>query len=792
MIKKIDIESFGSYENYKFPKDKEFKKINIIYGRNYAGKTTLSRIFQCLENKQLHKDYEKTQFCFTLDDKLQIDENTISENNVEICVYNTDFVKSNLSWLHTENGSIEPFIVLGDSNNELEKEIKSIEMAYGELQESLGEKQKEYSEQEHGLKASSDSLASKLTEQAKEIKDSGIYYLKSSHYDKRGLENDINKISEKELKDFFLEEDTINKNKQIAKEEVKKSIPIFSMPNLNFEQDCLKAQEILKKTIKLSEPIKELLEDSVLQEWVRQGRKYHEGKRELCAFCKNPIDKRLYEKLDLHFNKESEELREQFQKMIKDFENKQNKLDSLIDIKESDFYNELASDFCKCLEQYQNLNKGYKDTIQNFIVALTEREKDIFTPKEIPKIEISYKDLTTKSKVLENEINKLIEKNNQRTENFERERDGARDALRLDKVARFTQTIRYREETEKIKDMDSKKKSLGEEIKSLGEKSNILKAKQEKLKLELKNEDKGAGRVNEYLDRYFSHRGLRLYSVDKNGVEGIKYEVQREYRGEYKKAKNLSEGECSLISFCYFMAKHKDKFTNATSKTIIYIDDPISSLDNNHIFSVFGLIESCIVEEKCFKQLFISTHNLDFLRYLKQFVKKGAKTFLIENDSNRTSCLKLMPDYMAKYTTEFQYLFGELYKIYNNSNKEVNDENYSLYYNAGNNLRKFLECYLFYKYPNDDNFSKNLDKLFDNSPESGKINRFANELSHLTHIDRGQKPIDIPEIKDCIQAVMEKLQEKDKEQFEALKESVGVKERNTKDNKEKDKNKKHQ
>ncbi|MEB3733722.1 AAA family ATPase [Halopseudomonas pachastrellae] len=27
----------------------EFKKINILYGRNYSGKTTLSRIFRALE-----------------------------------------------------------------------------------------------------------------------------------------------------------------------------------------------------------------------------------------------------------------------------------------------------------------------------------------------------------------------------------------------------------------------------------------------------------------------------------------------------------------------------------------------------------------------------------------------------------------------------------------------------------------------------------------------------------------------------------------------------------------------
>ena len=35
----------------------EFKEINIIYGRNYSGKTTLSRIFHSLEKGELHEKY---------------------------------------------------------------------------------------------------------------------------------------------------------------------------------------------------------------------------------------------------------------------------------------------------------------------------------------------------------------------------------------------------------------------------------------------------------------------------------------------------------------------------------------------------------------------------------------------------------------------------------------------------------------------------------------------------------------------------------------------------------------
>ncbi|MFR0679264.1 AAA family ATPase, partial [Dysgonomonas mossii] len=55
MIKKIDIQKFGLFSNYNWnsevgsdPEKDVFKKVNIIYGRNYSGKTTLSRIFRCV------------------------------------------------------------------------------------------------------------------------------------------------------------------------------------------------------------------------------------------------------------------------------------------------------------------------------------------------------------------------------------------------------------------------------------------------------------------------------------------------------------------------------------------------------------------------------------------------------------------------------------------------------------------------------------------------------------------------------------------------------------------------
>jgi wobble nucleotide-excising tRNase len=291
-----------------------------------------------------------------------------------------------------------------------------------------------------------------------------------------------------------------------------------------------------------------------------------------------------------------------------------------------------------------------------------------------------------------------------------------------------------------------------------------------KLETQQQDESKGAEQVNLYLEK-IGHSGFKL--VAEGEKPNIKFKIIRD--GE--QAKNLSDGEASLISFCYFMATIKDKLDTNTS---IYIDDPISSLDNNHIFFMFSLIDTEISKPKKFQQLFISTHNLDFLKYLKRLSiskpEKNLEHFLIESANklnDRRSFIKKMPLHLKVYVTEFNYLFNELYSYYlqieNGGVKP--EESYNQFYNLPNNMRKFLEYYLFYKFPNNDNPLKNLGKLFDDEVPS-LLNRVINELSHLTHIDRGWSPIDVSEAEECVKIIIEKVKEKDKEQFNALLESI--------------------
>ncbi|EGB1346230.1 RloC protein, partial [Campylobacter jejuni] len=107
--------------------------------------------------------------------------------------------------------------------------------------------------------------------------------------------------------------------------------------------------------------------------------------------------------------------------------------------------------------------------------------------------------------------------------------------------------------------------------------------------------------------------------------------------------------------------------------------------------------------------------------------------------------------------------------------------------NFGNNLRKFLEIYLFFKYPNEiKSLDKELIKRFfndtyqsDNIDENqkiiaGVINRYQNEYSHLREVlSRGMQPIDIEEAKKIAEFILKTIEQNDKQQYKALVESIG-------------------
>jgi len=786
VIKKVKtIKDYAVFLNFNWDnsvRDKgnnisEFKNLNIIYGRNYSGKTTLSRIFRSFEKGVLHERYPNSKFELKHTGTQLLNQANLQNHNYTIRVYNKDFVTENLKCLINPEENIEAFAVVGKENVDIEKKIREKKEELGDENSETGLKQQllveegKYREKEKLYTDSFLDLESKLRKKANDdIKRNSLY--KEVTYNINNIKSDI-EIVNKSFR-HELTEKNISDKKALLKEEARENISSITPFEPSFRDLFKKSKQLLKKQIKPSAPILELINNALLQEWVREGIKYHKDKRKECAFCGGKLSAGLWDKLRAHFNKESESFREKLNLQISVFEKEKEGVTKLINLKKGDFYSTFWVEFENKFSEWKVESNKYISSIDSIIKQLNKRGKDIFKTKKV----MPLKDNTKKIIDLQTEIADIISKNNQKTITLTQDQNDTRKELRLNEIYGFIQDIDYCEEQKKISELKTEKQDLERNVESIGQKISSIENEIKILNLEMKDERRGAEKVNEYLNHYFGYEGLKLVATEHEESPGFKFKI---LRGE-EPAFNLSEGECSLVAFCYFIAKLEDTETKGKD-LIIWIDDPVSSLDSNHTFFVFSLIENVITKPYKnedgsnsfkYKQLFISTHNLDFLKYLKRLFQKKNETeyFLIERFGKNSNII-LMPNYLKDYITEFNYLFHQIYKCSIIENEKIEHD---CFYNFGNNLRKFLEAYLFYKYPVRIGGKEKLNMFFSDDELSVDLtNRLENEFSHLEEIfDRSVKPIEIPEIPKLARYVLDKIKEKDEEQYSALLKSIGV------------------
>ena len=80
MITKINkLKYFGIFQNFSWDVLDNFKKKNLIYGWNYSGKTTLSRLFQALEYRDKDRLFPGSEFDITTEKNGQSTNHTLND-----------------------------------------------------------------------------------------------------------------------------------------------------------------------------------------------------------------------------------------------------------------------------------------------------------------------------------------------------------------------------------------------------------------------------------------------------------------------------------------------------------------------------------------------------------------------------------------------------------------------------------------------------------------------------------------------------------------------------------------
>ena len=787
MIKKIGtIKHFAVFENYdwdlsstdKNGRPLKFEKINILYGRNYSGKTTLSRIFRSLETGQLPENYDDPQYELIDENGNKIDQNNLDDFSSPVRVFNEDFIKSNLKFLIDPTGEIAPFAILGNTNGTLVDEIKELTKEIGSSEEPKTGLHKAVDDANNALDSANQALSeaesdlkSKLSKKATD-KSIGIKYKSDRfgdvNYTIAKIRSDIETIYQNEYQGPSTAD--IANCEAILRDTVHEPIT-----NIRFQHQYStykdEAVSLLEKEIGTSNKIQRLIHDTALNLWVKRGVEIADN-ASICPFCGNPITDEFWSELHAHFDEESRKLENDIGGLIEQIRKEINKgaiNDASIKLQ---LYSEYIGKYEVAKKLLDEKLSEYYNALQELIDQLEKRLANISHPVEF----LSDKNCDNDIEEALNRLNLVLNENNSYAGELKNKQTSAKTVLRLKEVEDFCNTIDYRAVSEKIE----KLKSIRDAAESkLNDVKDDLSNKQEALdgkKRLLNDEELGAKHVNEYLNDFFGHHFVTLEAhKDNDDAKQIKFCIMRNGKPAY----NLSEGECSLISFCYFMAKLDDVSTSG-QKPIIWIDDPISSLDSNHIYFIFSLIVSKIAKTGCFSQLFISTHNLDFLKYLNRLKsyhldKNGKQVadskayFLIERIGNHSS-IQALPQYLKSNATEYNYLFSQIYKV--SQCVAVTDDNYDILYSFGNSARKFLEMYLYFKYPTDEELLPKLKRFFE--PEDVPpilINRLVNEDSHgptpENSLRAGIDPETIPVAKKILQ-----LLQKDSEQYDAFMESI--------------------
>lgn len=781
MIRKIDIQKFGQFDGFIWNthcgNDFQFKRMNILYGRNYSGKTTLSRVFRCIEENKLHDRHCDAMFTITLHSGDLINQTQLEKLNkqYDVRVYNSDFVRKNLSWLHRPDGSIDPFTVLGETNVTITLQVKQIETKLGKAEEKAGLlwvheclKNQAAGKEQDAAKSKQD-FNTTLSAKAAEIKNDATVF-NVPKYQINALRADI----EANAYESILDAETIAAKQKSLFDLQKPALNEIIYKGSKFQSFVSTTQELVERKISVSERIQELVNDSLLEQWVLKGTELHKSKRDSCGFCGSVISDEAWAKLDNHFNKESTQLRAAISAQVNLLERAQQSLSGFVTLSKEDTYSQHQSSLEAVLSEWNTVIEQYNQSLGEMVAQLRAREAKLFEPAAfVAVIDVSERIAETIAKV-----NTLIASHNLQTSQLGTIQNQVRKELRLSEVMRFAQDIGYSEKVEAIEEASKGVQEFQNRVRESQSAIDSLLAERERLLAETSNEKRGAELVNLHLSGFFGHSQLKL--VAEGEGEGLRFQIMR----HGKPAFDLSEGETSLISFCYFMATIEDhlKDITAANKLIVYIDDPISSLDSNHVFFMFSLVDTIIAKTKTYAQLFISTHSLDFFKYLKRLTVPGKKEvayFLLESkgrEGKRYSVLADMPKHLKEFVTEFNYLFCQVHKVFTESKTDTahnEEERQNQIYSFSNNLRKFLECYLFYRFPNTRDPLDNLDKFFKGNIPS-LVNRIANEYSHLTQLERGLRPLEFSEIGDCAEIVLTQLFKADEEQYTALCDSVGI------------------
>lgn len=719
----LNLNNFGSFKSFAAKEDLlPFTKYNLFFAYNGSGKTTFSRFLKFLSkgggiSSEFSADGYEEDFKIELDDDSIV--SSFAEYPNQIKVFNSDFISTELKF---EENEISPISVdFGKGRRELRKKIARLNEHLDKLYEknTQGELTDKYIYSSK-LSEATTKFENIFKDNASEIREE--LSLDSNRYKNVQFRNAV-KAYNKSTK--LVSDEDVEIAKKTYKQKVMEPIKYRNQTDIILtEEELTKVNDILRASVsRKGSTLKQEIID-----WIDVGKNFDiKDNDNRCFFCNSPIpnwDEKLKELNEIIAkDDEFEKFDNQFKEMKKIIENKleQSKQTNFLksitgDISELEFLDIYKSQAKKLKDEGIVLYKElYESNLSSILHDLKQKELDYsYTNFQ----EYEYEPI----KNLNNEIinfSNLIDKNNADISSLENKKNSA-----------FIEVENYhiQKEEENINKLSAQIEEYGEKVSKAEDLSNKIKDKLKILNNQLENQEEAIEEIENYIETIFSYKKFKF-----NFVETEKnYKIIRE---DGKEARHLSEGEKTVIAFSYFLATLKDKDFDI-KHSIIVIDDPVSSLDQNYLYNLLILLYKRFKKPTGFNQLFVLTHNFYFFKKLRDILKHKNKDtkdsfhiYQIKKDEN-TSYIINATTHFINFQSEYLAKIEELKKAYEDETATNNIE-------IGVAIRKIFEIFLSYQAPYEDTLFAKFEKVFKDSSTNKYryLENIANASCHTDEID---------------------------------------------------------
>ncbi len=650
-LKRIkEYKSFSDFKWSSFMNTEEFdQKMNIIYGENGSGKTSICNIIKSLSEICEFEKYTPSEACIQTNDN----EYTFSRSNEwdqliqqnSIVFFDKEFVNKNIHLGH----------IRGRQQGEQEQESGNLIIEFDNTAIELRKRRDEEKEEYEKLISHKKDFDQKNEEILSFILSDQELILYNELEKKSKIELDELKKSLEQEK-YKIQINLNNKRNLQKKVSEIQNINDLEKPELTLklsnydEYDSVFKFEFETPTIQdenkhLSEKINRY------QHFFSTGfeiRAHDSGK---CPFCQsNSVEKEI-EQVDTIYKSIFDQ---SYEESVKEFNHKRDKLiDELSNI--SSQFDEIdvrsVMLVLKRLESNYNVEKIYSITEEENLVKpsstniLVLRNKLIKLEKpNNEEIRDVYKEVTLEINKIEGfykKLKELIQSKNKLIDEFKRNSTDKKLKISIEENDRLLQAIHAQELFIDDCKIEKQKQKINIEIESQNFQKVIEKSNNKYQKTKSDYEEyvstKAYQSLLEKISNYFKNFNLtfKLELDITSRRPGLTKDFPFAFKildavGKERDFKDgISDGELQVLSLCFFFA-----FLDIQSKKgnkIVIFDDPITSLDNNNLISLVEQIGEIV---SSYSQVFIFTHHKLFFKFLRNKYKKSCNEYNILRNKN--------------------------------------------------------------------------------------------------------------------------------------------------------------